>query len=210
MFFQFYSVSSQGCVPYFTTEQPDSTRATDQQSQPLWCRKFFSQCDCVAISSSRSDLSLSEAERQITVIVDQAELFGVSRLCRNSFVSLYCHQVYIVHDQSEHTDTNNRQQRQGEDTQTSAPNSWNVCLEDCERVITTDCSGDNWNILSNVIAQFIERATIQLPALKQLEDCAVSEPTIGGIGMENVSCVSLQPSKHTLCQYTALHLRLSC
>ena len=189
MFFQFQSASSQSCVPYFTTVQPDSTQT---QSQPLWCSEFFSQCDCVDISSSRSDLSLSEAEGQIAVILNQAELFGVSRQCRNSFVSLYCHQVYTI-PQS----VNNRQ----ENTQTLDPNNWKVCLEDCERVISTDCGGSNWNILSNIIAQFIERATIQLPALRQLEDCAVVEPTIGGIGNErneNVSCVSLQPGKCTL------------
>ncbi len=183
-FFQFQSASSQSCVPYFTT---DSTQTTDQlQSQPLWCREFFSQCDCVAISSSRSDLTLPEAEGQIAVIVDQAELFGVSRQCRNSFVSLYCHQVYIVHQS-----VNNE--------------NWKVCSDDCETVISTDCGGNNWNILSNIINQFIERATIQLPALRQLEDCAILEPTTGGTGAEkneNVSCVSLQPGKYTIYQYT--------
>ena len=197
MFFQFQSASSQSCVPYLNTAQPDSTQTTDQQSQPLWCREFFSQCDCIDISSSRSNLSLSEAEGQIAVIVNQAELFSVSRQCRNSFVSLYCHHVYIV-PQS----VNNRE---GENTQTLDPKSWKVCSEDCERVISTDCGGNNWNILSNIIAQFIERGTIQLPALRQLEDCAVMEPTISGIGNErnkNVSCVSLQPGKCTLCRYS--------
>lgn len=198
MFFQFHSAFSQNCVPYFATGQPDSTQATDQQSL-LWCREFFSQCDCVTISSSRSDLTLSEAERQIAVIINQAELFGISKLCSNSFVSLYCHQVYTVH-RSVHTDMTNRQ---GEEDQTSAHKNWKVCSEDCERVISTDC-GDNWNILSNIIAQFIERATVQLPALRQLEDCAVLEPTTGGVGTErneNVSCISLQPGKFTLCTW---------
>ena len=166
-------MSSQRCVPYFTTEQSDST--TDLLSGLLWCREFFSQCNCVAISSSRSDLTLPEAERQIALIVDQAESFGVSRLCRNSFVSLYCHKVYTI-----------------QDGQNLVPSNQQVCSEDCQKVITTDC-GENWNILSNIIAQFIERGTIQLPALRQLEDCAVLEPTIGGTGMENVSCISLQP-----------------
>ena len=181
IFFQFQSTSSQSCVPYFITEQPNS-QTTNQQS-PLWCKEFFSQCDCITITSSESDLTLSEAERQMTLIVDQAESFGVSRQCRTSFVSLYCHQVYTIH--------------QEQDSQNLVPVSsqLQVCSEDCERVISTDCR-ENWNILSNVVAQFIERGTIQLPALRQLEDCAVLEPTIGGIGMErneNVSCISLQP-----------------
>ena len=186
----FHSASSQSCVPYFSTSTMQQ-QATDQQSQPLWCREFFSRCNCVSISSSRSDLTLSEAERQITRIIDQAEAFGVSRLCRNSFVSLYCHEVYAV----VHMDMNNR--RGEEKGQSLAPNNWNVCSDECERVISTDCGGNNWNILSNVISQFIERTTIQLPALTQLEDCAVLEPTAGGIGMENASCTSLQPGKWT-------------
>ena len=64
-------------------------------------------------------------------------------------------------------------------------------------MISTDCGDNNyWNVLSSIIAQFIERDTIQLPALRQLADCAVLEPTIGGTGMErneSVACISLQP-----------------
>ena len=176
MFFQFLLVSSQSCVPYYTEQ-------SDEQQGLLWCRGFFSQCDCVAISSSRSDLTLSEAETQIALIVNQAELFGVSRICRNSFVSLYCHQVYAEVQQPMNV----------EQDQILATR---VCSEDCKKVISTDCGDNNWNILSNVIAQFIERDSIQLPALRQLADCAVLEPTTGGTGMErneSVSCLSLQP-----------------
>ena len=181
MFFQFLLVSSQSCFPYYT-KQSDSAG----QQGLLWCREFFSQCDCVAISSSRSDLTLSEAETQIALIINQAELFGVSRICRDSFVSLYCHQVY----------TEVQQPMNVEQDQILAPSDQQVCLEDCERVISTDCGDNNWNILSNVVAQFIERDSIQLPTLRQLVDCVVLEPTIGGTGMErneSVSCLSLQP-----------------
>ena len=178
IFLHFHLVTAQSCVPYYS----------EQNEQPLWCSEFFSQCDCVSVSFSMTtaEITLPEAELQIGRIINQADLFGVSRSCRSSFVSLYCHQVYTV-DSQEMTNTGPEQQ---------FPSEWQICTDDCERTIVTDCGGD-WNILTNIIAQFIARGTIQLPHLRQLGDCAVNlEPVTDGTGMErNTSqpCISLQP-----------------
>ena len=174
------AVAAQNCVPYYT-EQPSD--------ESLWCSGVFTRCDCVSISSSSpplegTELTLSEAERQLGRIVNQADLFGVSRTCRNSFISLYCYQIYTVHEEG----TNGQ-------VDTTTPSNQQVCPADCVRVITTDCDND-WTELSNVIGQFIESGAIQLPTLRQLEECGNPNTTMGGTGMG--SCISLQPCKPLL------------
>ena len=178
--FQPAAAQDQGCVQYYI-------EPTGSSRESLWCSAFFSQCDCVSISSSSGELNLPDAEHQLSRVINQAEVFGVSRSCLNSFVSLYCHQIYTLHQEAAVMTNGQGQPR-------LIPREQQVCTEDCERVITMDCGTENWNTLSNVIEQFIGRGTIRLPALRQLEDCPTLEP--GGTGMEQnetLSCIPLEP-----------------
>lgn len=168
------AAANNGCVPYYLEQ-------TSPGQQNLWCRDRFSRCDCVSIQSSNGDteLTLSEAESQLGRIVNQAELFGVSSTCRRSYLTLYCHQVYMAHQDT---------------TAALDPSLQRVCPEDCKRVISTEC-GNDWAILSNIIAQFIQRGTVQLPALRQLADCGTLDgPNADGNGNES-QCISLQTRK---------------
>lgn len=183
MFIEFKPAAAQtNCVPYYSEETEPFAR-----QQRLWCSDWFSRCDCVSIQSSSNEggneLTLSEAENQLDLIINQAEVFSVSSNCRNSFVSLYCHQVYALY-QGTHA------------ARLSSHTGQTVCPEDCKAVISKDCR-DDWTILSNIIAQFIERGTIQLPSLIQLEECGDSElnTTTGDNRMEgnkSLPCISLQ------------------
>ena len=76
----------------------------------------------------------------------------------------------------------------------------NVCSEDCRTVIATDC-GNNWQVLTNIIAQFKERGTIQLPALQQLEDCGpVTNATTVKPTINTTTCISLENRKYNVIQ----------
>ena len=146
----------------------------DTADHTLWCSDHFTQCDCVSVSSSsNTPLMLSTAELQLGRIINQADLFGVSLTCRSSFLSLYCHQVYNV--RADRTDGSSLY-----------PATNDVCFEDCEMVIVADC-GRDWAVLTNVLAQFRQRGTVQLPALRQLQECgpATNATTVACIPLKN-------------------------
>lgn len=173
------AVAQTNCVPYYSEETEPIAR-----QQRLRCSDWFSRCDCVSIQSSSeggTELTLSEAENQLDHIINQAEVFSVSSTCRNSFVPLYCHQVYVLY------------QGAPANSRSGQP----VCPQDCKAVISNDCR-DDWTILSNIIAQFIEGGIIQLPSLRQLEECGGSEQDAtmsddnGMEGNKSLPCISLQ------------------
>ena len=147
------------CVQYYSPSVPS-----------LHCMNLFTTCDYVA---TPQPLSLVETESELDVVFNQArigvEAGDISELCYERFSIFYCHQVFSVC----HREDTTVQTGDGSTSYTSHYVSVNasLCVEDCESVISGDCSEQHWNYLANVVDQFQSVGTIRLPDLLQRNDC---------------------------------------
>lgn len=159
-------MKSQLCSQYSIPEVEGSS---------LRCANILALCDYYLTVNG---LSLAEAEGQLAEAFHLAEvgvtasIGALSQDCFDGFVSFYCHQVYTLCEE-----VNGR----------LGPVASPLCSNDCERVISGNCSGSQWSYLVNAINQLQMIGTIQTPMLQQ----SCSNYATG----QEPSCTSLQLGK---------------
>ena len=125
------------------------------EDSSLHCANVLAPCDYFlpvnGLSLATAESQLSEAFH-IAEIGLTASIGALSQACLEGFVSFYCHQVYTLCEEVN-----------GRLSLVASP----LCSDDCERVISSNCSGSQWSYLVNAVNQLQMTGIIQTPMLQQ-------------------------------------------
>ncbi len=124
-------------------------------------------------------LSLETAENQLANVLSQVQpsltTGQLQRQCLDAFLFVYCFQSYKVCGKLV-----GGVYMQGGGA---------ICEEDCIQAISVRCENREWTYLTNVINQFRGNGLLQLPSLRQLQECSGNGTT------SQQSCPSLEEGK---------------